>query len=266
MKLSRRSSLIWLCLSLPVASVSHGATFLTQFIFDDYQDPFDTTQLSTVPISPGLVQAYIGPTVDTTQNPAIVVDYLTTTDTAGTRRTTTLTIDPIIHIGDLTAFVSIKPASGVGPNISIGADPATAGTLNVNYDFQTTPLGWVDAGTGNDHVIIHLLDGESNGSNAFLEFRDLDGTVIRKNMSTDLGLNLAEPNTIEIPFTEFPDIDFTKLAGMELTWEAGIAYDGAIALIGTGTFNPPAAAVPEPSLAVALGALGLSFLRRRRNL
>ena len=244
---------------------SAANTFVTNIIFDDYSDPFDTTGL--VGPNPLTLKAYPEPL------PAVqrVTTILTSGASAGATRIATLEhLDPTevpgISKGNSSAMV-MPTLLGGSRFLGLGTDTAAPSKLDVSYDFTTMTGGVLDAGTGNTHVILAVFDtdGGDNDVEAFLRFSDLDGTISERSF-TSLALNVAEIGDKLIDFTEFADVDFTNLIGMSVVWQnTGIAqYDGRIALVGAGTFGS-SSSVPEPSFALSLFFAALAgFCRRKR--
>ena len=261
-----RSLAVSLCL-LAIASVStsNAALFETRIVFDDYADAFDTSGL----IGPaGFLKAFPDPM----PNAQSVTTIISSTASAGTTRLATLThldpaIDPLRTKGNVSAFINANPTPALPTFLGFGTDTAAPARLDLNYDFTTRSTGFLDAGTGNSHLIFSVFDtdGGDNIVSAHLAFSDLDGNSVRHNL-IDLGVDVAVVGEQTIPFTDYPGIDFTRLASMKLEWEnpGEAQYDGLIAILGAGTFNDPQG-VPEPSSALALiGILAASVLRRNR--
>ncbi len=242
---------------------ANAATFMVDYVFDDYQTPFDTTGLPThtgaTPVSAGLLKA------SKVQPTSIVVDVLGSGFTKDTTRTTMLTLATADPLADVSAFVNVSPSTGDPPNLNIGADTSSPGLLVMHYDF-TTIGGPIDAGTGNSHLMISLFDTDAFGNHtaARIEFADANGNREVRDLETDLLFDLANPGDKLVELTEFGPIDFTKLTEMELTWEAGEGYDGIIAMVATGTFVTTTS-TPEPGYALALFGVALFRLSARRR-
>lgn len=247
------AALAWLFLN----SSAQGATILTRFFFDDYRDAFDTSALNPPPLSPGVLQ------VTRNQTSITVADTLSTPDTAGARRTTTLSIHNLYRIGDVTGIVENQGLGGKPRHIALGADPETAGTIVLDYDF--TPLGSVDAGTGNDHLLLMVVASDNNQSNATLTIEDASGNAVTRNVVTELGVQLNVPGLKAVPFTDFPGVRFEQIQRIQLSWEAGVAYDAEIAFLAAGTSIPDPVPEPQSAFLVMVGLLcGVGFRRRAK--
>lgn len=244
---------ILIALAISGASFSHGAT--VQFIFDDFLTPYSEPIEGQVAIQPGVME------VTSTNDRQVVIDSLSSGDTVGAVRKTTLTIDPDAQLGDLTLFTASASAA-LPPRLSLNADFLTAGRVVTEYDFS--PVGEsINAAIDTTHVIIDLVSTDNRPSEFELTFSDAHGSIVSRNVVADLGANLTIPGPKLFPFEDFGDIDFTQLTAMKVVWDAGIAYDGEIAVIATGLELPPAVPEPSSTFLILLGSTAL-LLRRQR--
>lgn len=241
-------------------SVSEGATFITRVVFDDYRDPFDTTGLVGPPI---VIKAYPDPLPSS----QMVTTTLTSPDTAGATRVATLThlnptIEPGVIKGNSSAIIFSE-------KLAFGTDTNSPTLLTVHYDFTTIPgSDGLDAGTGNDHMVISVFDtdGGDNDVRASLLVKDLDGSLFEDDLA-DLGIDIQTLGEHYIPFSAFTDINFEELTEFQLQWESrGLAqFDGVLSFAGAGTFSTVSNAVPEPGFLFPLAGLATAFLGWRRK-
>ena len=253
-KLHFRTILIGLAIA--GATFSHGANIaFTQFIFDDFRTPYSSPVEGDEALQPGVMEV-------TALNPhQVVIDTLNSGDTVGATRKTTLDIDPDAQLGDLTLFTA-SASGNLPPRLSLNADFLTAGRVVTEYDFS--PIGEsVNAAADTTHVIIDLISTDNRPSSFEITFTDVHGTTVTRDIAGDLGADLTIPGPKLFPFEDFANIDFTQLTGFTTVWDAGIAYDGEIAIIATGFDSVPAVPEPSSSLLLLLGSITLLARRQR---
>ena len=179
--INRNSFTCLLTIYLAFASQSFGATIvITEFIFDDFLTPYSAPIEGDQALQPRVMEV-------TRNNPhQLVIDSLSSGDTVGAERTTTLNIYPIQAAGDLTVF-TVAASGELPPRLSLNADFLTAGTLRTEYDFS--PIGEsVNAAVDTTHVIIDLVSTDNRDSGLIVTFTDLDGNTVSKDVGNDLGL------------------------------------------------------------------------------
>ncbi len=238
-----------------------GAIILTQFTFDDFETPYSTPSVGEAAVQPGILEV-------TATNPRVeTLDTITTGDTAGATRFTSLVIDPSNQIGDVTVFMA-SASGALPPRLSLNTDFFTAGTLVTEYDYSSIG-GAVDVTANATHLIVDLVSTDNRDVGLVLTFTDSFGNEATVDISTIVSeitgepIDLRTPGQKVLPFDTFAPVRFDSISGMKIEWEAGTGYDGEMALIGAGVVLDP---VPESSsaLLVLLGS-ALLVTRRRRE-
>lgn len=247
------AALIW---SLITLSQCQGAVVITQFFFDDFRDSFNTSSLTPPSKNAGLVETSTAVPFRT------LTDTITTPDSAGAKRTLSMSISPINNIGDITAFIDNTGFNPAKPDhFSIGADTETAGQVILDYDF--TPIGSIDPGAFNTHVELQLLQADNKQVSGSLEFRDIHGALQRFDLINDLGVNMRRSGNYLIPFSTFSNVDFLAITGLRLEINPGPSYDVEIAYVA-GALEVPA--IPEPSAILLVGIASFCLLTRRSRI